>query len=122
MGGLRLRRAHVRAEAVADCRGLQLGAVLPAAGEGGDERHVEDRLLLREHEGRLHESGAVRTQSRCEDEAHDRPEEGRDPEWQVLRVRWAATRPEGQAAREEGPAPFGPGSLCDELAGQRRHR
>ena len=35
---------------------LQLGRLLRAARQGGDQRHVEDGLLLREHQGRLHRS------------------------------------------------------------------
>ena len=60
VGRLRLGRAEVRAEVVADRRRLQLGPVLPEARQGRDERHVEDGLLLRQHQGRLHEARAVR--------------------------------------------------------------
>ncbi len=60
VGRLRLRLVEVRAEVVADGVGLQLGPVLPEARQGGDGRHVEVRLLLREHQGRLHEARPVR--------------------------------------------------------------
>ena len=43
VGRLRLRLVDVRAEVVADRLGLQLGPVLPEAGQGGDGRHVEVR-------------------------------------------------------------------------------
>ena len=72
VGRLRLERAEVRAEAVADRVGLQLGPVLPAAREGRDRRHVEARLLLRLDQGRLHEAGAVRAEGLGEDEGADR--------------------------------------------------
>ena len=58
VGRLRLRRVEVRAEGVADGLRLQLGAVLPEAGQGGDGRHLEDGLLLRLDQRRLHEAGA----------------------------------------------------------------
>jgi basic membrane protein A len=41
VGRLRLRREEVRAEAVADRLGLQLGPVLRAPDPGGDQRHLE---------------------------------------------------------------------------------
>ena len=47
------------------------------ARQGGDERHVEDRLLLREHEGRLHRARAVRPERHRGDEGGDRGEDER---------------------------------------------
>ncbi len=104
VGRLRLERAEVRAEVVAHGRGLQLGPVLPEAGRGRDERHVEDRLLLRQHQGRLHAARAVRPGRLREDEGADRQAEGADRERHVQRVHRPALRPERQAARQEGPA------------------
>ena len=65
VGRLRLERAVVRAEVVADRGALQLGPVLPAARQGRDERHVEVGLLLRQHQGRLHGARAVRAEGRA---------------------------------------------------------
>ncbi len=73
VGRLRLERAEVRAEVVADRRGLQLGAVLHQARQGCDERHLEDRQLLRQPEGRLHAARAVRQGRLRGDEEADRP-------------------------------------------------
>ncbi len=55
--GLRLGREEVRAEAVADRLGLQLGRLLRAAGQGGDERHVEVRASTTADQGRVHQAG-----------------------------------------------------------------
>ena len=52
--------SNVRAEVVADGVGLQLGPVLPEAGQGGDGRHLEAGLLLRLDQGRVHGARAVR--------------------------------------------------------------
>ena len=60
VGRLQLGRAEVRADVVAHRRALRLGRLLRPAREGGDERHVEDGLLLREHQGRLHRARPVR--------------------------------------------------------------
>ena len=60
VGRLRLGRVEVRAEVVADRRGLQLGPVLPEARQGGDGRHLEAGLLLRLDQGRLHRARPVR--------------------------------------------------------------
>ena len=97
VGGLRLRCAEVRAEVLADRVGLQLGPVLPQAREGRDGRHVEVRLLLREHQGRLHGARAVRPERHRRDEVRNREEEAADREWLVLRVHRSAVRPERQA-------------------------
>ena len=48
VGRLRLEREEVRADVVADGRGLRLGRLLRPAREGRDERHLEDGLLLRD--------------------------------------------------------------------------
>ena len=74
VGRLRLGRAEVRAEAVADRSHLQLGAVLREAREGGDRRHVEVGLLLRDDQGRLHGTRSVRAEGVGEDEGGDRGE------------------------------------------------
>ena len=55
VGRLRLERAEVGAEAVADGGDVQLGPVLREARKSRDQRNVEARLLLRLHQGRLHE-------------------------------------------------------------------
>ena len=65
---------HVRAELVADGVGLQLGPVLPEARQGRDERHVEDGLLLRQHQGRLHRPRAVRAEASPRRRRRDRGE------------------------------------------------
>ena len=62
---------------VADSRGLQLGPVLHQAGQGRDERHLEDRLLLRQPQGRLHDARAVRQERLRRDEGADRRSSGR---------------------------------------------
>ena len=66
-------------EVVADRLGLQLGPVLPEARQGGHERHVEVGLLLRHHQGRLHEARPVRPRRHRGHEGEDRrvPEEDR---------------------------------------------
>ncbi len=56
LGRVRLRRVEVRAEVVADRLRLQLGPVLPHAGQGGDGRHLEAGLLLRLDQRRLHQA------------------------------------------------------------------
>ena len=53
-------------------RRLQLGPVLHEAGRGRDERHVEDRLLLRHPQGRVHDARAVRQGRVGGDEGADR--------------------------------------------------
>src|SRR5207253_10324382 len=84
VGRLRLGRAEVRAEVLADGLRLRLGSVLPAARTGRDERVVEVRLLLRKHQGRLHEARTVRTERDRRDEGGDREEDEADREWVVL--------------------------------------
>ena len=90
------------AEAVADGVGLQLGPLLPEAHQGGAERHVEARLLLRLDQRRLHEARAVRAEGEREDEEADRGEAEGDPVGQVQRLPGAAVRPERQAHGPEG--------------------
>ena len=85
-------------ELVAHGRDLQLGPVLHEAGRGRDERHVEDRLLLRQPQGRLHAARAVRQRRLRGDEGADRQAAGADRERQVERVHRPALRPERQAA------------------------
>ncbi len=60
LGRLRLERAEVGAEAVADGGDIQLGPVLREARQGRDQRNVEARLLLRHDQGRLHEPRPLR--------------------------------------------------------------
>ena len=100
VGRLRLERAEVRAEVVAHRRRLQLGPVLHEAGQGSDERHVEDGQLLRQHEGRLHAARAVRPGRLRGDEGADRRRAGADHQRQVERVQRPDLRPEGQAAHQ----------------------
>ena len=120
MGRLRLRRAHLREEAVADRCDLPLGAVLPPTRESCDERHLEVRLLLRQPQGQFRRARVVRAEGEQDDEGEDRRDEGQAAERNVLRVRRSAVRPEGEAPRQEGAAPLGHGSLRDELARQKR--
>ena len=65
---------EVRAEAVAHGGRLQLGHLLPEARQGRDGRDVEDGLLLRRPEGRLHEARALRPVGERGDEGRDRGE------------------------------------------------
>ena len=60
VGRLRQRREEVRPDVVAHGGGVRLGPLLPQAGEGGGERHLEDRQLLREHRRRAHGHRPVR--------------------------------------------------------------
>ena len=74
MGRLRLRRAQVGAEAVADGCDVQLGPVLREARQGRDQRNVEAGLLLRHDQGRLHRHRSVRPEGHGEDEGGHRRE------------------------------------------------
>src|SRR6185437_6653865 len=74
----------------------------------GHERHLEDPLLLRVDQGRLHEARAVRPAGVGQDQGADRREAEGDRERLVLRVLRPALRPERQDARPEGPADAGP--------------
>ena len=60
MGRLRLEREEVRADLVADRGDLRLGRLLRSAREGRNQRNLEDRLLLRIDQGRLHRHRALR--------------------------------------------------------------
>ena len=122
VGRLRLRRAEVRAEVVADGRRLQLGPVLPEARQGGDERapgrpgfyygSIKDGFTA---------SPRTARRSSRDDEGGDRREAEGDRERHVLRVRRPALRPERQAARPEGQAADASSRpLRDELARQGR--
>ena len=123
VGGLRLERADVGSEAVADGGGLQLGPVLPAARQGRDQRHVEARLLLRHDERRLHEHRAVRAEGVREDEGRDRREAQGDHVRQVQRLPGPALRPEGQADGAEGQDAQGAARpVLDAVARQGRDR
>ncbi len=88
----------------------------PAEDEGRDGRDLEDQLLLRQSQGGLRESGALRHQGQRQDEGSDRQEAGRPDQGHVLRVRRSAVRPAGQAARQKGPAAIPQGPLRGELA------
>ena len=83
VGRLQLGRAEVRADLVAHGSAVRLGRLLRPAREGGDERHVEDGLLLRLDEGRLHQARAVRQARGGEDAGGDqrqgRPRSSRAP-------------------------------------------
>ena len=68
--------------------------------EGRDERHLEDRQLLRQHEGRVHAARAVRLGRLCCDEEADRTAARADRQRQVERVQRPDLRPEGQAAHQ----------------------
>src|SRR5207253_1834482 len=122
VGRLRLRRAHVRAEAVADCGRLPLGAVLPETRQGGDERLLEDRLLLRQPQGRLRRARPLWATGLRRDEGGDRDEEGWAHQRQLLRVQGPVVRPERDAARQARAAAVGEGPVRGELARQGRHR
>ena len=99
------------------------GAVLPAARQGGDERHLEARLLLRHDQGRLHDARAVRPGGVGEDEGADRGEAEGDHGRQVQRVRGPALRPERQAAgSRRASVSTVPGPVLDAVARQGRHR
>ena len=60
VGRLQQQLAEVRADVMADGVRLRLGNLLPQARQGGGKRHLEDRELLRQHQGRLHRHRAVR--------------------------------------------------------------
>src|SRR5438477_470066 len=79
-GRLRLERAEVRAEVVADGGRLQLGPVLPRARQGGDGGQLEVGLLLRLDQGRLHRPRALRAKGLRGDEGEDRGEDEADRE------------------------------------------
>ena len=81
---------------MADGRRLQLGPVLPEARQGRDERHLEDRLLLRQPEGRLHEARAVRPGRLRGDEGADRRR--RRPRSRAARSTSSAARSTTRAA------------------------
>ena len=111
VGRLRLRRPEDRAEAVADGRDLQLGAVLREAGQGRDERNVEARLLLRHDQGRVHEHRSLRPEGQREDEGGYRGEEEGDRRGQVQRLHRAARttrRARWSCRREDAQGPSGP--------------
>src|ERR671923_48969 len=84
VGRLRLERKALCTQVLAHRVGLQLGAVLPAPRQGGDERDVEVGLLLREHRGRLHDACPVRPEGVEEDEGCDREEAGGDRQGLLL--------------------------------------
>ncbi len=119
VGRLRQQREQVRGVVLADGGRLRLGPVLPEPREGGDGRDVEVGLLLRQHQGRLHRSRAVRAEGDGEDEGDDRGQEGGDREREVQRLLGPALRPERQAEGAEGHDVEGPARpLRDELARQ----
>ena len=103
VGRLRLERAEVGAEAVADGRDVQLGPVLREARQGGDERHVEARLLLRHDQGRLHGPRSVRPEGHGEDEGGDRREAQGD------RLRASSTSSRGRSTTRAGKLMVPPG-------------
>ena len=107
---------------VADGGRLRLGALLPAQDQGSDERHLEDRLLLREHQGRVHRHRSLREARVREDTRGDQGEACRVDQGHVLRVHGPAVRPEGQAARPSGQEADREGPVRDELARQGRDR
>ena len=76
VGRLRQRREEVRADLVADRGGVRLGPLLPQADQGGGERQLEDRLLLRGHRRRLHGHRSLRPEGVGRDEGRDREEAG----------------------------------------------
>ena len=82
---------------------LQLGPVLPEARQGGDERHVEDGLLLR-RASRTASRGSRRSgpSVTAATKAAIAKKLQAIEERHVLRVRRPALRPERQAARPEG--------------------
>ena len=90
------------ADLVAHRGRVRLGRLLRPARQGRDERHVEDRLLLRDDQGRVHRPRSVRPEGHGEDEGGDQGEKGAADLGQVLRVHRPAVRPEGQAPRPEG--------------------
>ena len=96
--------------------------VLRPAREGRDERHLEDRLLLREHEGRLHRHRTVREARHREDASGHQGEARGDHLREVLRVHRTALRPEGQAPGSRRQEADGPAAVRPELAGQGRDR
>ena len=102
VGRLRQQREEVRAHLVAHRGGLQLGPVLPQAGQGRHERHLEDGELLRQHGRRLHRDRPVRAEGLGQDEGRDRSQEEGDHRRDVLRVPGPALRPEREAPGPEG--------------------
>ena len=77
VGRLRQRREEVRPDVVADRGGVRLGSLLPQADQGGGERQLEDRQLLRGHRGRLHGHRSLRPEGVGRDEGRDRRRSGR---------------------------------------------
>ncbi len=82
--------------------GVQLGALLPEARQGGDGGDLEVGLLLRLDQGRVHQARPVRPGRLGEDEGADREVPDDDRERQLLRVPRAALRPERQAPGQAG--------------------
>ena len=101
VGRLRLELAEVRAEVVAHGVGVQLGPVHAEAGQGGHERHLEDRLLLRLDQRRLHRARAVRPVGLGGDEGEDRvvPEEDRERDRSTSSPARSTTRAASCASR-----------------------
>ena len=123
LGRLRLRRAQVGADAVADGGDVQLGPVLREACQGGHQRNLEVRVLLRDDQGRIHQPRAVRPEGHGEDEGGDRRETEGHRRGQVQRLHRPHPRSEGQdrgAGRKDAQDP--PGSLLDAVAREGRHR
>ncbi len=123
VGRVRLRRAEVGADAVADGGDVQLGPVLREARPGSHERHVEVGLLLRHDQGRVHRDRSVRLEGVCEDEGADRGEEEGDCLGQVQRLPGPDLRPVGKAQGQAGPeAQAHPGPVHDAVAREGRRR
>ena len=103
VGRLRLGRAEVRADVVADRRRLQLGrrttcSRVKAAMDGT----WKTGLLLRQPQGRLRRARAVRSEREREDEGADRRQAEGARRRHVLRVHRSAQRPDRQAPGAEG--------------------
>ena len=92
----------VRAQVVAHGRGLQLGPVLPQAGQGRDGGTWKTGSYWGGFKDKFIDARALRRRRLGQDQGRHRREDGRDQEGLVLRVPGPDLRPGGQAARAQG--------------------